>query len=397
MLGLRLKSCVRLCTNAWPAMARTHRTSSSDAADVFAAVGGEPDLREHLEAAIALADQGSRFAVALVLKTAGSTPRETGTRALIAADGTIYGTIGGGAIEASAQRLAGQALRSGRAVVFDGPLHGATITEAEPVCGGTMRLLVDPTAARHRAAYAEAAAALCERQRGVLVTAVHGARRKRVTVQFLRASVFDRRPGPAAPRQEQYPDLRALRSALDREQATHRALKPARGRSASEVLIEPVLPKPLLLIVGGGHVGQAVAAQASLVGFEIMVLDDRLGFTAARLFPKTARTICGEIEAALARFPLGPDTYVVIVTRGHQHDAVALAACLHRRTGYLGMIGSRRKVAFMRREFLRSGRASAAELDRVFAPIGLEIGAATVPEIACSIVAQLIAVRRGRL
>ena len=105
-------------------------------------------------------------------------------------------------------------------------------------------------------------------------------------------------------------------------------------------------------------------------------------------------TRCGGIGQEVARFPFGADTYVVIVTRGHQHDADALAACLRRPAAYVGMIGSRQKVAMMRTEFIESGRATPAELDRVYAPIGLDIGSVTVPEIATSVVAQLIAVRR---
>jgi len=162
-----------------------------------------------------------------------------------------------------------------------------------------------------------------------------------------------------------------------------------------EAFVEPLVARPALLIAGGGHVGQAVARQADLVGFEIVVIDDRPEFTRADLFPPGVTTRCGPVDEQLARLPIDGDTYVVIVTRGHRHDAEALAACLHRPAAYVGMIGSRRKVAMLREEFIASARATAAELDRVYAPIGLEIGARTVPEIATSIVAQLIAVRRG--
>jgi xanthine dehydrogenase accessory factor len=103
---------------------------------------------------------------------------------------------------------------------------------------------------------------------------------------------------------------------------------------------------------------------------------------------------CGEIAAELAGIPLANDSYVVIATRGHRHDAAALAACIRTPAAYVGMIGSRRKVAMMRHDFIQSGSATAEEFDRVYAPIGLEIGAETVPEIATSITAQLIAVRR---
>ena len=155
-----------------------------------------------------------------------------------------------------------------------------------------------------------------------------------------------------------------------------------------------MIPAPLLVIVGGGHVGQALAWQAGLVGFDLLVLDDRAEFTDPALYPPGAATRRGEVAAELAGLALGPDTFVAIVTRGHQHDRAALAACVRGPAAYVGMIGSKRKVAMIRRDLLESGQASREQLDRVYAPIGLDIGAQTVPEIAASIVAQLIAVRR---
>jgi xanthine dehydrogenase accessory factor len=127
----------------------------------------------------------------------------------------------------------------------------------------------------------------------------------------------------------------------------------------------------------------------------VLVIDDRPEFADPALFAAGVRTRCGRLADEQATLPLDADTYVVIVTRGHQHDAEALAACIHAPVAYLGMIGSRRKVALVRQSFLEDGLATAAELDRVFAPIGLPIGAVSVPEIAVSIAAQLIAVRRG--
>ena len=118
-------------------------------------------------------------------------------------------------------------------------------------------------------------------------------------------------------------------------------------------------------------------------------------FTDGALFPLGVATRCGEIPELLASGTIDGDTYIVIVTRGHEQDAEALKACLGSPAAYIGMIGSRRKVAMMRQGFIASGRATAEEFDRVWAPIGLDIGSVTVPEIATSIVAQLIAVRRG--
>ncbi|KKL28293.1 hypothetical protein LCGC14_2376600, partial [marine sediment metagenome] len=121
------------------------------------------------------------------------------------------------------------------------------------------------------------------------------------------------------------------------------------------------------------------------MGFDVTVLDDRPEFTRPELFPHGATMRCGNIGEEVAGFPHGGDTYIVIVTRSHKHDADALAACLHEPVACIGMIGSGRKVAMVREDFVESGRATPAEFDRVYAPIGLDIGSVTVPEIAAGI------------
>jgi len=342
------------------------------------------DIRQ---AIVELCDRGCEFAVAVVLRAEGSTPCKAGAKAIIDGRGTIlHGTIGGGAIEAEALRRAVEAIRAGRPAVFDFQMEGAAVEDSEPMCGGMMRVLVAPVGARHREGYAAAAAARRSRERGVLLTAIRGLGEPDVAVRFLAEQ--------AIPAEIGFPGAEAIRSALEREEAEFLVPESPEGGERLEVLIEPMIPRPALLIVGGGHVGQAVAIQASLVGFEVVVIDDRPEFTAPELFPDGVATRCGRIDEEISASSIGADTFIVIVTRGHQHDAEALAACIHRPAAYIGMIGSRRKVARMRQDFISSGRAAAGEFDRVYAPIGLDIGAVTVPEIAASIVAQLVAVRR---
>ena len=324
------------------------------------------------------------FALATILRDTGSTPRKAGTKAIIDAAGKIHGTIGGGAVEAEAQRLSVEAIRTQRPVVFDFALSGSSASDTQPICGGSMRILIDPMASAHRDTYARAAEAHLHRNRGVLLTTVRSSAVPQITVQWLAEDAI-----PSDPHGLPASDIRAAIAAEAPQ------LFVAAEPDAVEVLIEPLTPPPLLVIAGGGHVGQALALHATLVGFQIMVIDDRADFADPSLYPPGVITHCDDIARHLAALPMADNTYIAILTRGHQHDARAMAACIRTPAAYIGMIGSRRKVAMIRQDLIDSGAATPTELDRVYAPIGLDIGAQTVAEIAASIVAQLIAVRRN--
>lgn len=348
--------------------------------------GADRDMTDINQTVVDFIDSGKPFAVALVLKAEGSTPRKAAVRAVIDEAGKIYGTIGGGSVEAEAQQKAAEACRSGEPVIFEMVLHGADRAADSPICGGTMRILIDPTAARDRTSYAAAAEAIRRRQRGVRLTTVRTEPVPGVEARWFAAD--------SIPSDAPFPGTDKIRSCLQRETPMLFA-EPVGGASATlQALVEPVIPRPHLVIAGGGHIGQALAAQASLVGFDVTVVDDRADFTASELYPEGTTTVCDDIPNKIADFSVGNDTYVVVVTRGHKLDAETLEACIHAPIAYVGMIGSRRKVSLLRENFVGTGLATAEEFDRVFTPIGLDIGAVTVPEIAASIVAELIAVRR---
>ena len=161
-----------------------------------------------------------------------------------------------------------------------------------------------------------------------------------------------------------------------------------------DVFIEPLDPSPRLLLVGAGHVSQHVARMAAEVGFRVHVLDDREAFANPDRFPSAAEITVAGIAGFLAGADLPPSSYVVVVTRGHTHDLSAMRALAGRAVRYVGMIGSRAKVARIFDALAGEG-APAAWLGQVRAPVGLQIGAVTPEEIALSIVAELVAVRRG--
>ena len=162
-----------------------------------------------------------------------------------------------------------------------------------------------------------------------------------------------------------------------------------------DVYIEPIEPSPELYIIGAGHVGFHLARIAQEVGFRVHVADDREKFANAERFPHAAEIVVDDIPSWIARANLPPHAYAVIVTRGHTNDLEALRALAPRELRYLGLIGSRAKVARIY-DALTAAEIPAELLERVHAPIGLDIGAVTPQEIAVSILAELIAVKHGK-
>ena len=163
-----------------------------------------------------------------------------------------------------------------------------------------------------------------------------------------------------------------------------------------DVYIEPIEPSPELYIVGAGHVGFHLARVAHEVGFRVHVADDREKFANSERFPNAVEIVVEDIPAWIAKTTLPAHAYAVIVTRGHTNDLEALRALAPRELRYLGLIGSRAKVARIY-EQLVADKMTPEQLKHVHAPIGLDIGAVTPQEIAVSILAELIAVKHGKL
>lgn len=182
-------------------------------------------------------------------------------------------------------------------------------------------------------------------------------------------------------------------AALEEERAGSRQVN-VRGETV-RVYVEPYTPPPVLVVVGGGHVGQALARMAKPAGFDVWVLDDRPEYANDQLFPTADRVVCAPFIEGLDRFNLGPAHYVVLVTRGHHYDMRCLRHVIQRPVRYIGMIGSRTRVDTVFRMLQENDGIDPSALKKVHAPIGLDIGARTPAEIAVSILGELIKVRRG--
>ena len=166
-------------------------------------------------------------------------------------------------------------------------------------------------------------------------------------------------------------------------------------KSTQGIAFLPILPRITLLIVGGGHVGQAVGRLAADADFDVWVMDDRERYASQERFPDAKRVIVGDVGAKLAelaRTEINSSFYCIVVTRGHGHDEEALYHLATSQAGYVGMIGSKRKIKLIYEDLIAKGIA-AELLANVHAPLGFDIGSQTVPEIAISIVAELIASR----
>ena len=170
--------------------------------------------------------------------------------------------------------------------------------------------------------------------------------------------------------------------------------EPRADEPGVDVYFEVVVGQLTLIVVGGGHVGACLAKVAHDAGWRIVVVDDRPDFANAERFPDADEIFCEDYGDALSRYPINSATYVIAVTRGHKHDEIALKAVINSPACYIGMIGSKRRVATVLRHLEEEGVAK-DKLDRVWTPIGLDIGAETPEEIAVSIAAEMIMVRRG--
>ncbi len=162
-----------------------------------------------------------------------------------------------------------------------------------------------------------------------------------------------------------------------------------------DIFIEPILATPTLILFGGGHVSLYLSKVASTAGFEVVVVEDRPAFATKERFPEASEIIVGPWEEVVQKLRIGDHSYLAIVTRGHKGDLACLRSVLATPARYIGMIGSRRKFIEITK-FLESEGVPPEQIERVHSPMGFDIGALTPEEIAVSVVAEMIAVRRGQ-
>ncbi len=341
-------------------------------------------------------ERGEPVALAAVIGRVGSIPTPVGARLLVTVEGLARGTLGGGSLEAGAIRAAAEALRRGESRVDSYDFSNARAGAEGMLCGGRVEVLTELVPPAELELFCLLRRQLSGGAGAWLVSAIRPGRGGDPRGSRL---LLDREgrvlAGGLGDLTE--PVRTALAPRRDREDPLVLELEqpPAGDQSLRGFLAEPLASAPRLVIFGGGHIAMPLCRVAALCGFRPTVVDDRPEFSSPERFPEAEAVLtCGSAEA-FDRLAIGPSHYLVSVTRGHAHDGEVIRRAILTPAAYVGMIGSHRKVKLLWEELARQG-ADPQRLALVRAPVGLEIGAETPEEIAVSIVAQLIAVRRGR-
>lgn len=332
-------------------------------------------MRQVLEKIIPALALGQTAVLCAIVRNSGSAPRTSGARMVVLADGAIAGSVGGGLLEGQCQAKAKELLQGPATYAeLDFQLTAASAAEEGMACGGSATVLLQRVDASFLPLLQELQDEYLAGRRPMLLTVLPAQDKP---PQLL---LLTQKEGLEIPE--------ALRVEITRKGRRAPFLLDHQGR---EIFVEPLVHPGTVHLAGAGHVALAVAQLAAFVGFEVVVIDDRIDFANRERYPQ-ARDIRVVPSFIDCLGKLGQDDYLVIVTRGHLHDRDVLAQALRTGAGYIGMIGSRRKRAAVY-DSLRQEGFGDLDLARVHCPIGLAIDADTPEEIALSIVAELVQAR----
>ncbi|MCB8818537.1 XdhC family protein [Desulfosporosinus shakirovi] len=320
--------------------------------------------------------------LATIIRTEGSTPREIGTQMLVMDTSQTVGTIGGGVAEKLITNKALDLLTSDHDVsaeLHHQAINQETQTDSFSVCGATMDVLLEPVQDKPFWQFVQNLQKSVND--AVLVTSL---------VPPYSRSILDSDGNLllGQPQQELY-------SAEKRQDILSiKAAKVIGDRDEKRWFVEPLLKTERLLILGAGHVAKEVAFYAKALNFQVTVIDDRATFALPEFFTSAHSVICSDFTPGIKNYEPNSDTYVVIATRSHPTDAECLKEILNFRTKYVGMLGGTKKISAIV-NYLQENGYTSQSLARLKAPIGLDIHAQTPSEIAISILAEIISVKRS--
>ncbi len=324
--------------------------------------------------------QGIPLVLCSILASSGSVPRGPGANMAVLPEGQIFGTIGGGSVEQLAIQKALEVHKTGKSLQERFLLHPNQVQDIGMVCGGEVWVCFqrfDPKD-QNFLSFIRHTCALFEKNVNswLIMELTDG--------QVQEFGTWDEESGPCHLNHLTQAELSPLchgRAVVER-------------RETGSLFVQPLSQKGLVYIFGGGHVGRALCPVLANLGFRVKVVESRPALCKASFFPGAAELIEDDCQELCSTIPITKEDYVVIMTPGHAGDRSILNQVLWTPARYIGVIGSRKKIASTNAWLLSQGH-NAEALSRVVSPIGLPIGAETPEEIAISIAAQLISVRAG--
>jgi xanthine dehydrogenase accessory factor len=345
-----------------------------------------------------LLQQNQPVLLATIISQHGSSPRGTGARMALTANRQQIGTIGGGRLEAILQDRFKEFITSRSSTILDFTLSESEVANLDMICGGSISVLVDPLLPDD-----PSITALYEK-----INQVVSAQRRGWLFSLLPENDADQAPQkcfvstegeiigtwlPVIKMVDRNPGMITFNEIDIRVENLDLKFPKVFSCDQFRVFLEPIGQHSTVYIIGAGHIAQKLAPLTTMVGFRTCVLDDRPDYISNERFPGMNHLFLLEnFEHVFQNLKIDPGTFVVIVTRGHQFDKSVLEQALQTNAGYIGMIGSRRKIKSTFEALLKEG-ITEEQLQTVHSPIGLNIGAETPEEIAVSIVAELIQIR----
>lgn len=340
--------------------------------------------------AIKLSEEKEPFVIATVVKTKGSTPQKAGAKLLVRKDGSAVGTLGGGCVEGDIWFASMETLRRQQGPEYrDYYLNEEIAARDGLVCGGSMYFFIDPQWKPNDTlkVFQNVVAAYDGERPVALATLIKVNGEK----ENLGSKAFIFKDG----------SLNGSLGTEDRDRvASDTGLtlidydlnKNVQLADGSEIFVEAYTTPASLVLIGGGHISKAIVPLAKMLGFRIFIVDDRIEFANWDRFPEAEDIVVTDYRNSLDRFLINPNTSIVIATRGHNFDDIALEVAAKSSAGYVGLVGSQRKVVLIYEELLNRG-ISLERIRDIHAPIGLDIGARSPEEIAVSIMSEIVQVR----
>jgi xanthine dehydrogenase accessory factor len=349
-------------------------------------------MKEIIQEAVKLLEGGQPCVLATVVRTRGSTPQKSGAMLLVRQDGTGVGTLGGGCVEGDIWFAAREILRNQGGPEFKNYYLNEDIAARDGlVCGGTMYFYLEPF--WESKDFVDIGHEVLEAYAGGDPVALATVVNVREGASNLGAKLLLRSDGSVAGTLgDPQLDTRALEVA--HRVADVGAVESFITDQGVEVFIEGFTTPPTLIMVGGGHVGKATADLANMLGYRVIIVDDRPEFASEERFPYAEQTLVTGYEGWSSHLTINVNSFIVVATRGHRYDDMALESAVATRARYIGLLGSKRKTLMIYQRLLQQG-VSLERMKEIRAPIGLDIGALTPEELAVSIMSEIIMARRG--